>query len=102
MVRFRRIVQGHSGKGGLGFASLANGISGELQLVTDHQNVRRLHLAVHEVFTVEKTQSVECRRKHFPRFIGSQSTLRQELSQSLFSVFHYDEQKSATAELAMT
>jgi hypothetical protein len=71
-------------------------------LVVDDQKVWRLQLAVHQVFTVKKSQGVEGRKQHFPDFVGGKGPVGKNLRESLLRIFHHNEEKWVPPELATT
>ena len=93
VLGFGRIVQGGDRDAYPGFAGGTDGITGQFQLIIDHQKVCRLQLALHQVLAVQESQGVQGGKEHFPHFIGRQGPVGKHLSESLFGVFHYDEEK---------
>src|SRR6266853_2536191 len=99
---FRRIVQGRFSDDRPGFAGGTDGIARQFQLIIDHQKVCRLQPALHQVSAVKESQGIQGGDEHFPHFVGSQGPVRKDLRESLFGIFHYDEEKLVTPELALT
>ena len=71
-------------------------------MIIHHQKVCRLELGVHQVLAVKESQGVQGGWEHFPHFVGSKGPVRKDLRESLFGIFHHDEEKLAAAELAQT
>jgi hypothetical protein len=71
-------------------------------LIIDDQKVWRLQLALHQAFAVKESQGVEGGKQHFPHFVGSKGPVGKNLSESLLSIFHYNEEKLVPPELATT
>ncbi|SRR6266404_982129 len=55
---------------------------------------------MHQVLAVKESQGVQGGKQHFPYFFGSEGSLRKNLRESLFGVFHHDEEILETSELA--
>jgi len=51
---------------------------------------------------VKESQGVQGGKEHFPHFVGSKGPVGKDLRESLFGIFHYDEEKWLTSELAMS
>ena len=51
---------------------------------------------------MKESQSIQNGRQHLLHFVLSKGALRQNLGERLFGIFHYDEEKLTTTELAQT
>ena len=85
-----------------GFVGGTDGITCEFQLIIDDEKVCRLQLALHQVIAVKESQGIQGGKEQILHFLGSKSPVAKDLSESLFGIFHYDEEKLATSELAQT
>ena len=99
---FRGIVQGTFSDACPGFVGGTDGIACEFQLIIDDEKVCRLQLALHQVLAVKESQGIQGGKEHFVHFVGSKGPVGKDLSERLFGIFHYDEEKLATSELAQT
>src|ERR1700730_13566320 len=52
------------------------------------------------MLAVKESQGAQGGKQHFPHFVGSEGPLWKNLRESLFGVFHHDEEKLETFELA--
>src|SRR5258708_25175956 len=96
----RGVVHGRLNDAWSEVAGGTDGVAREFQLVIDDQNVGWLELALHQVLTVEEGQAGQDGRQHLPHFVGRQGALGQNLRESLFGVFHHDEEKLQTSQMA--
>ena len=71
-------------------------------MIIDDQDVCWFQLALHQAHAVKESQGVQGGKQHFPHFVGSKRPLGKDLRESLFSVFHHDEEKLQAPELAAT
>jgi hypothetical protein len=81
-------------------AGAADRVARQLHLISDHQNIGRLQLAVHQVLPMQERERIQYRREHLPRLIIRQSTVRQQLRQSLVGVLHEHIEIRQALELA--
>jgi hypothetical protein len=57
---------------------------------------------LHEFVSVQEGQGGEHRKQHFPYFVGTEGAPGKNLGERLIGIFHNDEQKPASAQLAAT
>src|SRR4051812_37605316 len=102
ILQLRRIMQRRTQDSARQPAHRANRIAGQLNLITNHQQVGWLHLALYELVSMQEVERTQCRYEHLPRFVGSQRTPGQELGQRLIGIFHNDVQIHPATDMAPT
>ncbi len=97
---FRSVI--HRGRADVGgrFTGWTDGVARHFELVTDHQDVGRLQLPLHELAAMQERQRVQRGKQHFASLAGRERTMSENLREILIGEFHDDEQEMALAELA--
>jgi len=98
--RFWRIVHRERLGAHRAFGDATDRVAGQLQLISNHQNVFRLQLAVHLVVAVQERKRVQGRPQHFPRLVIRQRASLQHLRKRLIGVFHHDIKVGQSVQLA--
>jgi len=102
ILQLRRIMQRRTQDPARQLAHRTNRIAGQLDLITNHQQVGWLHLTLYELVSMQKVERAQCRYEHLPRFVGSQRTTGEELGQRLVGIFHNDVQVHPATDMAPT
>ena len=97
---FRRIVHGGCVGAHRTFTDATDRVACQLQLISNHQDVCRLQLALHQVSAVQERQCVQGRQQHFSRFVVRQGAVQQQLRKSLVGVLHDGVQMGQPVQLA--
>jgi hypothetical protein len=72
----------------------------DLELITDHENIRGFQLPLNHVPVMQEVQSVQNRGQHLPRFALCQGTVQQQLCKVLVGVLHHRIEMRRSVQLA--
>src|ERR1700683_769375 len=79
-----------------------DGITSQLELIVDDQQVRGLQLPLHQALTMEERQCLESGKQSVPRLVQRERPVGKKLSESLLGIFHHHKQKLVSGELTAT
>ncbi len=102
VLQLRRIMQRSTQNAAGQLARGTDGIAGQLQLITNNQQVGGLDLSLHQPISMQEIQCTQRGDEHVPGFIGTQRTPGQELGERLVGIFHNDVQVDAPTDMTPT
>ncbi len=63
-------------------------IAGQFQLIVDHQKIRGLQSAVHQVPAVKEGQGIQSGRQQVAHFVRGEGAVGKNLCKTLFGMLH--------------